>query len=105
MIALIWHGRTRVSKADQYLEFIEQRAIPDYESVEGNRAAFVLRRIEGDEAHFLTLTFWESEMAIEAFVAPDIETAKYYSEDENFLLEFEPTVRHFEVYPSTRSRY
>lgn len=101
MIARIWHGQTPASKADEYLEFTEQRAIPDYESVEGNRAAYVLRRIEGDEAHFLTLTFWESETAIEAFVGPDIEIAKYYPEDEDFLLEFEPTVRHFDVYPAT----
>ncbi|MFC4436458.1 MULTISPECIES: antibiotic biosynthesis monooxygenase family protein [Natrialbaceae] len=80
MIARIWHGETPASKAGEYLEFTEQRAIPDHESVEGNRAAYLLRRIEGDEAHFFTLTFWESETAIEAFVGPDIEIAKYYPE-------------------------
>jgi hypothetical protein len=57
----------------------------------------VLRRIEGDEAHFLTLSFWESLGAIERFAGPDAEKAKYYPEDEEFLLGFEPTVRHYEV--------
>lgn len=98
MIARIWHGRTLASKADEYTEFLVRRAIPDYESTEGNRATYVLRRADGEAVHFLTLTFWESEAAIEAFVGPDIESAKYYSEDEDFLLEFEPAVEHYEVY-------
>ena len=98
MIARIWHGRTPASKADEYREFLVQRAIPDYESVEGNRTVYVLHRNEGDVAHFLTVTFWESEAAIEAFTGPDIERAKYYPEDEDYLLEFEPTVEHYEVY-------
>lgn len=97
MIARIWHGKTPASKADAYVEFTEQRAIPDYGSVEGNCTASILRRIEGDEAHFLTLTFWDSKAAIERFAGPDIERAKYYPEDGDFLLEFEPTVTHYEV--------
>ncbi|WP_227379626.1 antibiotic biosynthesis monooxygenase family protein [Haladaptatus halobius] len=98
MIARIWHGRTSREKADDYLEFLNQRAIPDYESSSGNRGSYVLHRLEEGEAHFLTLTFWDSKDAIERFAGPDIETAKYYPEDEDFLLEFEPTVKHYETY-------
>ena len=58
----------------------------------------VLRRIEGDTAHFNTLTFWESREAIKAFAGDDIETAKYYAQDEEYLLEFEPTVTHYEIF-------
>ena len=57
----------------------------------------ILHRVEGDRAHFLTLTFWDSRKAIEAFAGKDIEIAKYYPEDKNFLLEFERTVTHYEV--------
>jgi heme-degrading monooxygenase HmoA len=57
----------------------------------------VLRRIEGNKAHFLLLTLWESEEAIKRFVGSNIEKAKYYPEDEQFLLELEPTVTHYEV--------
>jgi heme-degrading monooxygenase HmoA len=45
----------------------------------------------------LILTLWESRAAIEAFAGADIEKAKYYAEDKDFLLEFEPTVTHYEV--------
>ena len=98
MIARIWHGMTVAAKSDEYLEFLKGRAIPDYKSTEGNKGVFILRRVEGENAHFLTLTFWESALAVEGFAGPDIEKAKYYPEDEGFLLEFEPTVTHYEVF-------
>jgi hypothetical protein len=41
------------------------------------------------------LTLWESEEAIERFAGPEIERARYYPEDEEFLLELEPTVTHY----------
>jgi heme-degrading monooxygenase HmoA len=100
MIARIWHGKTPLDKSDAYLEFLKQRAIPDYESVPGNRGVYLLRELHGDEAHFLTLTFWDSVEAIREFAGEDISKAKYYPEDTDFLLEFEPTVRHYEVYGS-----
>jgi heme-degrading monooxygenase HmoA len=99
MIARLWHGRTRVEQAGAYLDFLKERAIPDYESVPGNRGVYLLHEIRDDAAHFITLTFWDSREAIAAFAGEDISRAKYYSEDTNFLLEFEPTVQHYEVYP------
>ena len=98
MIARIWHGRTEVAKADAYFEFLKQRAVPDYQNTPGNRGVFLFRRVEGNEAHFLTLTHWDSLEAIEAFTGADISRAKYYPEDTDFLFEFEPTVEHYELY-------
>ena len=99
MIARIWRGRTTIAKADAYLEFLEARAVPDYASVPGNRGAWVLRRDDADVAHFLTLSLWDSMDAIRAFAGADPAKAKYYPEDRDFLLEFEPEVRHYEVFP------
>ena len=98
MIARMWHGMTPATKADAYLAFLEARALPDYRGVPGNLAAHVLRRTEGDIAHFITLTFWESLQAIEAFAGAEVSRAKYYPEDASYLLEFEPTVQHWEVH-------
>jgi heme-degrading monooxygenase HmoA len=58
---------------------------------------YVLRRIEGNKAHFLLISFWESEKAIKRFAGLNMEKARYYSEDEHFLLELELTVTHYEV--------
>jgi hypothetical protein len=35
--------------------------------------------------------------AIEAFAGEDVERAKYYDEDKDYLLEFEPTVAHYTI--------
>jgi len=97
MIARLWHGRTSLEKGDEYMQFLLERAVPDYKSTAGNRTVRILRR-NGDEAsHFYILTTWDSRDAIEGFAGKDIEAAKYYPEDKHFLLEFEPTVQHFEI--------
>ena len=43
------------------------------------------------------MTFWENMGAIKGFTGEDVELAKYYPEDKDFLLEFEPGVVHYKV--------
>lgn len=97
MIARMWHGVTPSSKAEQYLAYLNKTGIPDYRATEGNQGVYVLRRIEGDRAHFLLLTLWKSLDAIKRFAGSDFEKARYYPEDDEYLLEREPTVIHYEV--------
>jgi hypothetical protein len=50
--------------------------------------------------HFLTVSLWDSLEVIRAFAGESIETAKYYKyyeEDTRYLLEYEPTVSHYEI--------
>ena len=101
MIVRMWHGRVRHEDAAAYREFLKERAIPDYQSVEGNINVKILERRESDATHFITMTMWEKLEDIEAFAGEDLEKAKYYPEDERFLLEFEPTVVHYEVVGSS----
>jgi len=86
------HGVTTASKSDDYLTYLNRTGIPDYLATEGNRGVYVLRRVEGNQAHVLLLSLWESREAIEKFAGTDIEKACYYPEDEQFLLELEPGV-------------
>ncbi len=102
MIVRIWHGVTAAAKSDAYLDYLEVTGVPDYRATEGNQGVYVLRRIEDDRAHFLTVSFWESMGAIEGFAGSDPERARYYPEDREFLLDFEPTVEHYEVMAGPR---
>lgn len=97
MIARMWHGRVPTSKAEAYRAFLHLRAIPDYQSVAGNLGVHILERPEGEVTHFITLTFWENMDVIRGFAGAQVEAAKYYPEDKDFLIEFEPTVVHYEV--------
>lgn len=97
MIARTWHGIVPASRADEYVEYLKKTGIPEYKATPGNLGVFMLRRIEGDKAQFLLLTLWDSEEAIKRFAGSDMEKAKYYPADMDFLLELEPNVTHFEV--------
>ncbi len=97
MIARIWHGVTPASKSDAYLEYLEQTGIPDYQATPGNQGVYVLRRLEGEEAHFLLVSLWRDRQAVAAFAGVDIDKARYYPEDKEYLLELEPAVTHYEV--------
>lgn len=97
MVVRMWHGRVPTSKAETYRTFLNRRAIPDYQAVAGNISVHILERTDDDMTHFITLTFWESMDAIRGFAGDNVEAAKYYPEDQAFLLEFEPTVVHYEV--------
>jgi heme-degrading monooxygenase HmoA len=101
MIVRMWHGVVPERKADAYLHYLEQTGIKDYLKTEGNRGVQVLRRIQDENAHFLTLTLWDSLDSIRRFAGNEAESAVYYPEDEEFLLEFEPTVVHYEVLVSS----
>lgn len=90
-------ARAPASKADDYLAFLEECAVPDYAGLEGCLGAYILRRVEGEVAHFQTLTFWLSEATIRAFAGENVLETKYYLQDEDFLLELEAKVRHFDV--------
>ena len=97
MIARLWHGRVLPEDADAYDAFLAERAIPDYARIPGNRGVRILRREAKDAVHFVTLSFWDSEDAIRAFAGSDLLKAKYYPEDADYLLEFEPEVVHYVV--------
>ena len=97
MIARIWHGRVPAEKADRYHAYLLKTGVEDYRATPGNRGAYVMRRVEDQVAHFELLTFWDSVDAIKAFAGDDYERARYYAEDDEFLMEREPHVTHLEV--------
>ena len=97
-ITRIWHGRTRSEHADEYLQFVIDTGVADYKSVPGNLSVEIWREVEGDVCHFWTVTKWDSVESIKLFAGDDYTRAKYYPEDEKYLLEFEPTVRHCETF-------
>ena len=101
MIARIWHGEVAPERADAYLDYLNRTGVPDYRATEGNRGVYVPRRLKEDRnedrAHFPAVSLWESMQKIEGFAGADPEKARYYPEDERFLLHFEPAVGHYEV--------
>jgi len=98
IITRIWHGITKKEDADEYLNYLFDTGIKDYRSIKGNLSTKVLRRIDHDICHFMTVTEWDSVDSIKEFAGEKFEKARYYKEDKKYLLEFEENVTHFETY-------
>ena len=104
MIARSWHGRTRAADANAYLAYLERTGLHDYAATPGYRGILVQRWVENGVAHWLLTTLWETEDAIRRFAGDDLTRARYYPEDDDFLLEREPRVRHAEVLVAEMTR-
>ena len=98
MIVRNWRGRVPAAKAAAYLDLMREVAIPDYRKTPGNLGAWALSRPEGEIVHVEMLTFWTGLDAIRAFAGADVDKAKYYDFDADYLLEMEPSVRHYEAF-------
>ena len=97
-ITRVWHGITKAEYADAYLKYLEQTGLTDYRKTKGNISAKVLRRVEGNICHFLTVTEWDSYDSIIKFAGENYQKARYYPEDKKYLLEFEENVLHYETF-------
>jgi heme-degrading monooxygenase HmoA len=100
MIARMWRGWVRTEKVAEYVDIVERTGMSGYRRTPGNQGAQLLTRDLGEgRTEIITLSWWSSLEDIKAFAGDDIEIAKYYPEDDEYLLEREPTVAHFDVAP------
>lgn len=98
LITRMWHGKTKIEHAEEYLNFLETNGTTDYRNTPGNLSIEVWRKKEGDICHFWTVTKWDSYESIKRFAGDDYERARYYVEDKKYLLEFEENVIHYETF-------
>jgi len=104
VIARTWHGRVPAAKAEAYHAYLLETGVPEYAATPGNRGVYVMRRLEGGVAHFVLLTLWDSYEAIRRFAGDDYERAKYYPRDDEYLLEREPFVTHYDLLEQAPAR-
>lgn len=102
-IMRLWHGEVPIEKADAYETFMLERAAPDYASVNGLLDLSFQRRDEEHIAHFLLVTVWDCVESVKRFAGDNVEVAKYYPEDDGFLLKKETFTSMYEVF--YRRRY
>jgi heme-degrading monooxygenase HmoA len=94
----MWRGVVRSERLAEYLDIVERTGMTEYRATPGNLGAQLLSRDLGEgRSEVITLSWWVDLDHIRAFAGDEIELAKYYPEDEEFLLEHERTVAHFEV--------
>jgi heme-degrading monooxygenase HmoA len=94
----LWHGEVPIGKADEYQAFMVERAAPDYASIDGLLNIYFQRKDDDEKAHFLLVTIWDSLHSIKKFAGEQPEIAKYYLEDDEFLLEKEKNTSLYSIF-------
>jgi heme-degrading monooxygenase HmoA len=98
MIARIWRGWIATERVDDYVAYIEKTGIAEYRRTLGNLGAQMLTRdLDDGRTEVLTLSWWASVESIRGFAGDDIEVAKFYPQDDEYLVDRETTVTHYQV--------
>ena len=98
MIARIWRGWVATDRAPAYVDYIVGTGIAEYRKTPGNLGAQMLTTDVGDgRTEVLTLSWWESLDSVKGFAGDDIDVAVFYDEDDDYLIDRETTVRHYDV--------
>ena len=93
-----WTGRIRTADQDQYGEYVSRTGAKDYGSTPGNLGWQILMRPLGDgTSEVTTLSWWVSMDAIRKFAGAEPELARYYPEDDRFLIDRPLYVEHHRV--------
>jgi heme-degrading monooxygenase HmoA len=102
MIARTWRGWVETARADDYTKYLDKTGLAEYAATPGNLGAHLLRRdLDDGRTELVTLSFWESMDAVRLFAGDYPEQAVFYPEDDDYLVDRETTVSHFDVPWST----
>jgi heme-degrading monooxygenase HmoA len=93
-----WSSRIRTPDREDYARYIGATGVVDYLATSGNLGCQMLMRDLGDgSTEVTTLSWWTSMEAIRAFAGADVDLARYYPEDDRFLLARPEGVEHHDV--------
>ena len=105
MITRLWRGWTPPDRADAYERFLLDELFPAMRKIRGFRGAEILRRADGDEVAFTTLTRFDSLEAIREFAGDDYENAVIEPEARALLSRYDRQALHFDTksFPPART--
>jgi len=104
MIARVWKGVTTAADKDDYYRYLQETGLPGFRLTEGNQGAIVLRRVVDGQAEFIMISFWESLEASRRFGGDDPEEARFYPEDDRYLIEKWTYVENYQVMEANLSQ-
>jgi heme-degrading monooxygenase HmoA len=100
VVARHWRGWIRSEDAERYTAYVQETGIDELVATPGNHGAQIWLRPVGERTEIVVVSYWDSRDSIRAFAGDDIEVAHYYPEDEEFLVERDMHVTHYDVVSS-----
>jgi heme-degrading monooxygenase HmoA len=97
VIARVWRGWAPPETADEYQRHYENEVSVHLTNVHGFRGARLLRRAEGDEVEFTSITFFTSMHAVRGFAGTDPDRAVVEDAAQAVLSHWDTEVTHHHV--------
>jgi len=97
VIARIWRGWAPLATADDYQRHYETEVSEHLRTVSGFRGARLLRRDDGQEVMFTSVTFFADLDSIRAFAGDDCEQSVVEEAARQVLTRWDERVSHHEV--------
>ncbi len=93
-----WRAEIRRPLRHAYMEYVVATGIAAYRRTPGNLGASVAcRDLDAERSEIVTLSWWTDLDAIKAFAGPDPERARYFADDDRYLLTRPETVQHYDA--------
>jgi heme-degrading monooxygenase HmoA len=93
----MWHGWTSREHADAYEQLLRTDVLPGIARVDGYAGAHLLRRDDGDEVEFVTMTWFTSLEAVRAFAGEDYTKAVIAPGAHGLLSHWDERSVHYEL--------
>ena len=97
-VARMWRGRVPNARADEYQKYLDESGIQKLRKIKDNLGVQMFRRGLGDgTTEFVVISYWPSRDAIHAYAGADIEKVHDLPRDNEFLIDKEKLVRHYDI--------
>jgi heme-degrading monooxygenase HmoA len=97
VICRLWHGWAPQATADDYERYLREELYPRLEDVDGYRGHHVLRRTDGDEVEFVTMTWFDSLDAVRSFAGDEYETPVLTERARALLAHYDDRAVHYDL--------
>jgi heme-degrading monooxygenase HmoA len=96
-----WVGRIRTVDEAEYVAYVKRTGADDYAETPGNLGfQIVMRALGNGESEVTTLSWWDSMDAVKGFAGDRSDVARYYPDDDRFLIDRPSNVDHYRVFVS-----
>jgi len=99
MISRVWHGWTMPANADAYEALLKSEIFTGIQNrqIAGYRGIHLFRRNLGDEVEFVTVMWFDTIEAVQAFAGKNYEVAVVPPKARALLSRFDARSQHYEV--------
>ncbi len=97
-ILRVWRAEIRRALKAEYVEYVTSTGLAAYRSTPGNLGASIaVRDIDPERSEIVTLSWWSGTEALRAFAGSDFQRARYFPDDDRYLLSRPEQVLHYDA--------